>query len=307
MYSTKLVRDMPPISEVDCRCEGCEFTKSYRLPFSKAGVTRAIHKTLRILRTNNGGEYMSNKFKDFLQKQGVIHQVTVLYSPQQNGVSERKKQNGFGDGKINDSNVDEVKRHDDTFSNETHHDEVDIPKFDIEDTTDTNVLRTRPVVDVYESCNSVIEPESYMDSSKNSEWIDAMKAELEMKLVDLSKGKNAIGYSQVSGVDFKDTFALVAHHDTIKLLLAIAAQRNCKSHHLDVKYAFLNGELKEEIYVKQPKGFEVVGQEEKIYRLYKTLYGLKQAPRAWYVKIDAHQMNHYFRRSSIESTIYEAI
>ncbi|GJV37465.1 gypsy type transposase [Tanacetum coccineum] len=180
-----------------------------------------------------------------------------------------------------DSNVDEVKRHDDTFSNETHHDEVDIPKFDIEDTTDTDVLRTRPVVDVYESCNSVIEPESYMDSSKNSEWIDAMKAELEMKLVDLSKGKNAIEISlKFPVVDFKDTFALVAHHDTIKLLLAIAAQRNWKSHHLDVKYAFLNGELKEEIYVKQPKGFEVVGQEEKIYRLYKTLYGLKQAPRA---------------------------
>ncbi|GJR14960.1 retrovirus-related pol polyprotein from transposon TNT 1-94 [Tanacetum coccineum] len=211
----------------------------------------------------------------------------------------------FDEGAYWDWIVDEVKRHEDTFSNETHHDEFDIPEFDIEDTTDTDVLRIRQLVDVYESCNSVIEPESYMDASKHSEWIDAMKAELEMikknntwKLVDLPKGKNAIG------VDFGDTFAPIARHDTIKLLIAIAAQRNWKIHHFDVKSAFLNGELEEEIYVKQPEGFEVISQEEKFYRLYKALYGLKQAPRAWYAKIDAHLLNHNFRRSSSESTLY---
>ena len=91
--------------------------------------------------------------------------------------------------------------------------EVETPEFDIKNTNDTNVLRTRPLVDVYESCNSVIEPEIYMDASKHFEWIDAMKAELE-----------------------------------------------------------------EEIYVKQPQGFEV-GQDEKVYQPYKALYGPKQAPR----------------------------
>lgn len=112
------------------------------------------------------------------------------------------------------------------------------------------------------------------------------------------------GYSQVAGVDFDDTFAPVARHDTIKLLLAMAAQRNWKIHHLDVKSAFLNGELEEEIYVRQPEGFEVVGQEEKVYRLYKANYCLKQAPRAWYAKIDSHLLDHNFRRSSSESTLY---
>ncbi|GJU02882.1 retrovirus-related pol polyprotein from transposon TNT 1-94 [Tanacetum coccineum] len=158
-----------------------------------------------------------------------------------------------------DSNMDEVKRHEDTFLNETYHDEVDIPEFDIEDTTDTDVSRTRPLVDGYESCNSVIKPKSYMDASKHYEWIDAMKAELEMikknntwKLIDLPEGKNAIrvkwiykikfqpdrsiykhkarlvvkSYSQVAGVDFGDAFSPVARHDTIKFLLAIAAQQN---------------------------------------------------------------------------------
>ncbi|GKB67931.1 retrovirus-related pol polyprotein from transposon TNT 1-94 [Tanacetum coccineum] len=82
----------------------------------------------------------------------------------------------FDEGAYWDYNMDEVKRHEDTFLNETYHDEVDIPEFDIEDTTDTDVLRTRPLVDVYESCNSFIKPKSYMDASKHSEWIDAMKA-----------------------------------------------------------------------------------------------------------------------------------
>ncbi|GJT81192.1 retrovirus-related pol polyprotein from transposon TNT 1-94 [Tanacetum coccineum] len=139
---------------------------------------------------------------------------------------------------------------------------------------------------------------------KNNTW----------KLVDSLKRKNAIGvkwiyktkfwpggsiykhkarlvmkgYSQVAGVDLRDTFAPVVRHDTIKLLIAIAAHRNWKIHHLYVKYAFLKGELKEEMYVKQPEVFELVGQEEKVYQLYEELYGLKQTPRAWYAKIDAH-------------------
>nr|GEW01211.1 40S ribosomal protein S18 [Tanacetum cinerariifolium] len=116
--------------------------------------------------------------------------------------------------------------------------EVDISEFDIKDTNDTNVLRTRSLVDVYESCNSVIEPEIYMDASKHSEWIDAMKAKLE-----------------------------------------------------------------EEIYVKQPQGFEVVGQDEKFYRPYKALYGHKQTPRAWFAKIDSPYLNHNLRRSSTENPI----
>nr|GEV01064.1 retrovirus-related Pol polyprotein from transposon TNT 1-94 [Tanacetum cinerariifolium] len=365
MYFTKLVRDMPPIGEVDSKCEGCELGKSHRLPFLKVGVTRATHK-LEIVHSDiygpmsttswSGNKYfvlfiddytrmcwvylLSSKasvfsvFKSFkklveVKSDSVIHQVRVPYSPQENGVSERKNRM-----------VMEMARsmYEDAFLNETYHDEVDIPEFDIEDTTDIDVLRTIPLVDVYESCNSVIELERYMDASKHSEWIDAMKAELEMikknntwKLVDFPEGKNAIGvkwiyktkfqppdgsiykhkarlvvkgYSQIACIDFGDTFAPVARHDTIKLLIAIVAQRNWKIHHLDVKSAFLNGELEEEVYVKQHEGFEVVGQDEKVYRLYKALYGLKQAPRAWYAKIDAHLLNHNFRKSSSESTLY---
>ena len=98
----------------------------------------------------------------------------------------------------------------------------------------------------------------------------------------------AKGYSQQPGVDFSETFALVARIETIRLVLAIAAQLELYVYQMDVKSAFLNGELKEEVYVEQPLGYEVKGKEEKVYQLNKALYDLKQAPRAWNSNIDSY-------------------
>ena len=112
------------------------------------------------------------------------------------------------------------------------------------------------------------------------------------------------GFVQVAGVDYGDTFAPVARHDTIRLLLALVSQMGWKVYHLDVKSAFLNGILLEEIYVQQPEGFEVIGHEHKVYKLHKALYGLKQAPRAWYSRIDSHLIQLGFRRSENEATLY---
>lgn len=112
------------------------------------------------------------------------------------------------------------------------------------------------------------------------------------------------GYSQVFGVDFSETFAPVARLDTIRMLLALAAHKRWKIYQLDVKSAFLNGYLQEEIFVEQPEGFKVKGQEEKVYLLKKALYGLKQAPRAWYSRIDEHLQKLGFVKSLSEATLY---
>ena len=106
------------------------------------------------------------------------------------------------------------------------------------------------------------------------------------------------------GVDFSETFSPVARLDTIRLLLALAAQKDWIIHHMDVKSAFLNGHLEEEIFVEQPEGFVVHGQEEKVYRLKKALYGLKQAPRSWYGRIDAHLISLGFEKCLSEFTLY---
>ena len=112
------------------------------------------------------------------------------------------------------------------------------------------------------------------------------------------------GYAQQFGVDFFDTFAPVARLDTIRLLLALSAHQNWKVYQLDVKSAFLNGFLEEEIYVEQPEGFVAKGEENKALLLKKALYGLKQAPRAWYSRIDNFLLKMGFNKSLSEATLY---
>jgi hypothetical protein len=83
-------------------------------------------------------------------------------------------------------------------------------------------------------------------------------------------------------LDFEETFAPVARLESIRILLAYAAHHSFKLFQMDVKSAFLNGPIKEEVYVVQPPGFEDDWYPDHVYKLSKALYGLKQAPRAWY-------------------------
>jgi hypothetical protein len=90
----------------------------------------------------------------------------------------------------------------------------------------------------------------------------------------------AQGFSQVEGLDFGETFAPVAHLETIRILLAFTTSKGFKLYQMDVKSAFLNGVIHEEIYIRQPPGFENPKYPDRVYELSKALYGLKQAPRA---------------------------
>lgn len=114
----------------------------------------------------------------------------------------------------------------------------------------------------------------------------------------------AKGYSQQPGIDYNETFAPVARMDTVRTILAIAAQNKWAVYQMDVKSAFLNGILEEEVYVEQPPGYETLGHENKVYKLKKALYGLKQAPRAWYSRIDSYLLQNGFNRCSSEPTLY---
>ena len=91
----------------------------------------------------------------------------------------------------------------------------------------------------------------------------------------------AKGYSQRFGIDYDETFAPVAKQDTLRMILSFVAVYDLEMHQLDIKTAFLYGELDEEIYLEQPEGFIKNGQEHMVCRLHKCLYGLKQASRVW--------------------------
>ena len=114
----------------------------------------------------------------------------------------------------------------------------------------------------------------------------------------------AKGYVQIHGIDFDEVFAPVAMIETIRLLINLAAAYNWEIHHLDVKTAFLHGDLKEIVYVTQQEGFEVVRSESKVYKLNKALYGLRQAPRAWNHKLNSILKELQFVKCSKEPSVY---
>ena len=114
----------------------------------------------------------------------------------------------------------------------------------------------------------------------------------------------AQGYTQVEGIDFDETFAPIARLESIRILLAIASHLNFKLYQMDVKSAFLNGMLQEELYVEQPKGFVDPHKPDDVYKLKRALYGLKQAPRAWYDRLTTYLTKHGFKRGSANTTLF---
>ncbi|KAK1607249.1 hypothetical protein QYE76_030922 [Lolium multiflorum] len=114
----------------------------------------------------------------------------------------------------------------------------------------------------------------------------------------------AQGFSQVEGIDFGETYAPVARLESIRILLAYASHHNFKLQQMDVKSAFLNGPLHEEVYVKQPPGFEDLNFPNHVYKLDKALYGLKQAPRAWYEHLKELLVDRGFDVGLIDPTLF---
>jgi hypothetical protein len=111
-------------------------------------------------------------------------------------------------------------------------------------------------------------------------WVFKLKRDESGAIVKHKARLVARGFVQREGIDFDDTFAPVAGMESVRLLFALAAQESWRVHHMDVKSAFLNGDLKEEVYVHQPPGFTIPGKEGKVLCLRKALYGLRQAPQA---------------------------
>ena len=184
------------------------------------------------------------------------------------------------------------------------------------------------------------EPATYSEAiecAQSDDWLAAMREEMDSlhksetwELVDLPSGRSPVkckwvfrlkfnsagettrykarlvakGFTQVFGLDFSETFSPVARLDSVRLLLALATLRDWEIHQIDVKSAFLNGDLDEEIYMRQPEGFQVPGQENKVCRLRKALYGLKQASRQWHRKLNTALRDLGFEKSAGDSSVH---
>ncbi|GJW32586.1 retrovirus-related pol polyprotein from transposon TNT 1-94 [Tanacetum coccineum] len=114
----------------------------------------------------------------------------------------------------------------------------------------------------------------------------------------------AKGYRQEEGIDFEESFAPVARIEAIRIFIANAATKNMIIYQMDVKTAFLNGDLQEEVFVSQPEGFEDQDNPTHVYRLKKALYGLKQAPRAWYDTPSKFLLANNFFKGAVDPTLF---
>jgi hypothetical protein len=121
-----------------------------------------------------------------------------------------------------------------------------------------------------------------------SKWLFKIKHATDGSMEKYKARFVACGFSQEEGIDYDETFAPVARYTSIRTIISLASVLGWKLHQMDVKTAFLNGQVEEEVYIEQPKGFVVHRKESHVCKLKKALYGLKQAPRAWYARIDSY-------------------
>ncbi|GJS09914.1 retrovirus-related pol polyprotein from transposon TNT 1-94 [Tanacetum coccineum] len=185
--------------------------------------------------------------------------------------------------------------------------------------------------------NIIVEPKNYKDAITQACWIEAMQEELheferlkvwelvphpdkvmvitlkwiyKVKLDEIGgilKNKARLvarGYRQEEGIDFEESFALVARLDDIQIFLAYAAHINMIVYQMDVKTTFLNDILRKEVYVRQPDGFVDQDNPNHVYKLKKALYGLKQAPRAWYDLLLKFLLSQEFSKGTVDPTLF---
>ena len=185
--------------------------------------------------------------------------------------------------------------------------------------------------------NDPVTFQEVISSSHASEWLAAMQDELVSMshnsvwdLVELPKGCKPVGckwvfktkrssdgaverykarlvakgYSQREGIDYKETFSPVSTKDSFRVIMALVAHFNLELHQMDMKIAFLNGDLTEDVYMIQPDGFVEKGRERLVCKLRKSIYGLKQASRQWYLKFDQVVTSFGFKENVSDQCIY---
>ena len=420
----------------------------------KAEVENQLEKKIKVIRSDRGGEYESAAFSDFCVQYGIVHQTTAPYTPQQNGVAERKNRtlkeminsmlnssglphNLWGEAlltanfilnripfKNSNKSPYEVwkgrlpsykmikiwgclakvliplpkrtklgpKTIDCVFigftnasaayrflvyKSEVHdiHVNTILESIDAEFFEDVFPYKESPMSAMYKrtrdeqstpkvqeqhteprkgsrikkpknfgpdfiSFMTIGEPQTYKEVITSPEalsWKEAINSEVESilqnhtwELVDIPPGSKPIGckwifkrklkadgsvdkykarlvakgYRQKEGLDYFDTYSPVSRITSIRTLIALASLNNMEIHQMDVKTAFLNGELDEEIYMEQPEGFVVQGQENKVCKLVKSLYGLKQAPKQWHEKFDHTMLSHGFKINECDKRVY---
>ncbi|CAN1142265.1 Retrovirus-related Pol polyprotein from transposon RE2 [Linum perenne] len=220
-----------------------------------------------------------------------------------------------------------------TQPSKTHYRPASLKTHSMSTRASTNSLKPK----TFTVTTTTLEPKNYSQALKHDCWLQAMKSEYDALvrnetwlLVPRPTNVNVVGckwiyrikrhsdgtiqrykarlvaqgYSQEEGVDFFDTFSPVIKPTTIRVVLSIALSKGWQLRQLDFNNAFLNGDLEEEVYMAQPKGFEHPTKSQYVCRLRKAIYGLKQAPRAWFTKLKGYLLQHGFKACHSDTSLF---
>jgi transposase InsO family protein len=273
----------------------------------KALVENKIGHKIKVLRSDNGGEFVSKKFDAFLAKCGIQRQTSAPYSPQQNGVAERANRTIMECAR----SMILTQGLELTFWGEA----VNMAVY-IKNRCPTKALDSKTPQEAWSDRKPDVS-HLRVFGCKAFAHVPGGRKPVSCKWVfKIKQGANEVerykarlvarGFTQTYEVDYNETFAPVAKFTSIHCILALAALEDMEIHQMDVKTAFLNDELEKEIYMEQPQGFVHQGGEHLMCKLHKSLYGLKQSPRAWNQKLDVFLKSIEFMKSEADPSVYVA-
>nr|GEZ46532.1 retrovirus-related Pol polyprotein from transposon TNT 1-94 [Tanacetum cinerariifolium] len=164
-----------------------------------------------------------------------------------------------------------------------------------------NQLKTDGDMCIYALTYNIREPKTVKEALTDPTWIESIMMK---KYGHSQQDLSSCGYRQEEGIDFVESFALVARMEAIRIFLAYAAHKGFTVYQMDVKTAFLHGSLKEDVYVCQLEGFIDADYPSHVYKLKKALYRLKQAPRAWYDELSTFLLQNGFSKGTTDPTLF---
>ncbi|GJT66243.1 retrovirus-related pol polyprotein from transposon TNT 1-94 [Tanacetum coccineum] len=294
--------------------------------FSKK-IQNQLGCTIVSIRTDHGREFDNEvQFREFCNANGITHNFSAPRTPQSNGVVERKnmtlQEMSYSQNSkayiILNKHTRKVKE-----SLNVTFDEIPPPsktsplvgddldeeeaikvteKKNLENDIEDETLEMDEIVNIKESRNYLLE--NVIGNLNQRTLRSQGQNQNENDIVSGNKARLvAQGYNQQEGIDYDETYAPVAILESIRILFAYTCAQNFKLFQMDVKSAFLNGFINEEVYVAQPPRFIDFEKPDHVYKLKKALYGLKQAPKAWYDRLKAFLIKHEYKMGMVDNTL----